>query len=117
MAVVAPAVPPPEAKKPMAGFVLSLIAGILILINGLAVSAIGALFFTVAPGLGALLMAIGVLFGILVIVGAVLMYKGSTTAGGVLVILFGILSIVIGGGFIIGLILAIIGGALGIAGK
>jgi len=50
-------------------------------------------------------------------VGAVLMYKGSATAGGVLVLIFGILSIVIGGGFILGFILAIVGGALGLAGK
>jgi hypothetical protein len=37
--------------------------------------------------------------------------------GGILVLIFSILSIIIGGGFIIGLILGIIGGALGLAKK
>ena len=101
----------------MAGFVVSLIAGILILINGLLVSALGAFLFGIMPFLGTIVMTIAPVFGILVIVGAVLMYKGSTTAGGVLVILFGLLSIVIGGGFIIGIVLAIVGGALALAGK
>ena len=101
----------------MAGFVVSLIAGILILINGLLFSTLGAFLFGIMPFLGATVMAIAPIFGILVIVGAVLMYKDSTTAGGVLVIIFGLLSIVIGGGFIIGTILAIVGGVLGLAGK
>jgi len=117
VAVVGPIAPPPEEERPMAGFVVSLIAGILILINGLLVSALGAFLFGIMPFLGTIVMTIAPVFGILVIVGAVLMYKGSTTAGGVLVILFGLLSIVIGGGFIIGTILAIVGGALGLAGK
>jgi len=45
------------------------------------------------------------------------MYAGKTTPGGILVLLFGILSLFLGGGFFIGFILAIIGGALGLAGK
>ena len=42
---------------------------------------------------------------------------GKEVIGGILVIIFSILSIVIGGGFIIGLILGIIGGILGLAKK
>ena len=138
MAVVRPTTSPPEEKRPTAGFVISLIAGILILINGLSVSVLGFLGISISvlgvlsvsvlrvlgilrvlavPLLGAIVMPLAPVFGILVIVGAVLMYRGPTTAGGVLVILFGLLSIVIGGGFIIGTILAIVGGALGLAGR
>ena len=118
MAVVAPAAAPREEERPIAGFVISLIAGIIILINGLLISTISAfVFWTLGMGLSTILIALGLLFGILVIVGAVLMYRGARVAGGVLVILFGLFSIVIGGGFIIGLILAIVGGALGLAGK
>jgi hypothetical protein len=42
---------------------------------------------------------------------------GKETIGGILVIILSILSIVIGGGFFIGLILGIIGGILGLAKK
>ena len=125
MAVVAPIAPPPVEERPTAGFVISLIAGILILINGLSVSTLGAfgitLFgimpFGITLALGTIVMALAPVFGILVIVGALLMHRGSTEAGGVLVIVFGLLSIVIGGGFIIGIVLAIVGGALALAGK
>ena len=117
VAVVAPIAPPPVEERLTAGFVISLIAGTLILINGLLVSTLGAFFFGIMPFLGAIVMALAPVFGILVIVGALLMHRGSTEAGGVLVIVFGLLSIVIGGGFIIGTILAIVGGALGLAGR
>ena len=64
------------------------------------------------------LAAVGTIFAILVIVGAILIYvPGKETIGGILVIIFSILSIVIGGSFLIGLILGIIGGALGLAKK
>jgi len=62
--------------------------------------------------------AIGLLFAIIVIVGAILIYRpGKEILGGILVLVFSILSIIIGGGFFIGLILGIVGGALGIAKK
>jgi len=64
------------------------------------------------------LAAVGTIFAILVIIGAILIYMpGKEVIGGILVLIFSILSIVIGGGFLIGLILGIIGGALGLAKK
>lgn len=123
---------PAQVKKATAGFIISLIAGILILINGLAWFALRSFvssFMPIGvPGVGdvaaaaeatlALLGAIGVIFGIIVLVGAILIYMpGKEVVGGILVLIFSILSIVSFGGFIIGLILGIIGGALGIAKK
>jgi len=119
-----------RVKRATAGFVLSLIGGIFILINGLLI----ALFATVAViplrmvGMHAIsrlialhvfmLIVVGLICGVLVVIGAVLIYvPGKEVLGGILVLIFSILSIVIGGGFLIGMILGIIGGALGIAKK
>ena len=115
-------------RRATAGFIISLIASILILINAVLVSAfIGMMKSTFAwapslPVLPNILLSIystaGILFGILVLVGSVLIYMpGKEVAGGILVIIFSLFSIIIGGGFLIGLILGIIGGALGIAKK
>ena len=64
-------------------------------------------------------MAVGIIFGILVLLGAIMVHRNPTkkTGWGVIILVFSILSIVIGGGFIIGLILGIIGGALALAWK
>lgn len=84
------------------------------------VAAIGSLL-TLIPGLEALgwtIAVIAVIFGILVILGAFWMKKqGKETTGGILTLIFSILSFLTGGGFIIGAILGIVGGALGIAKK
>jgi len=61
---------------------------------------------------------ISLIFGIIVLIGAFLIYMpGKEVIGGILVLIFSILSIFVGGGFLIGLILGIIGGALGLAKK
>ena len=55
----------------------------------------------------------GIVCAILIIVGGLLAYyKGMRVAGGIIIIIFSILSIFSLGGFIIGMILGIIGGAL-----
>jgi hypothetical protein len=63
--------------------------------------------------------AIAVVFGILIIVGAVLLYQlGKTTAGGLVVLVFSLLSILTFGVVgLAGLILGIIGAALALAKK
>ena len=111
-----------EVKKATAGFIISLIAGVLILINALVFVALASFFedlgLEFATGIMAGFGAIGLIFAVLVIIGAILIYMpGKEVIGGILVLIFSILSIFIGGGFIIGLILGIIGGALGIAKK
>lgn len=112
-------------KKATAGFIVSLIAGVLILLNGLMFLALaefiedlGAFFPDFISDIFTGMAAVGVIFALLVIIGAILIYMpGKEVIGGILVIIFSILSIVIGGGFLIGLILGIIGGALGLAKK
>lgn len=106
-------------EKPTAAFVLSLIAAIFILLNGIFIAVIGAMFFAFFPGVAILIAAIGLIFGIIVLVGAILLWTNPNThvAGGILVLLFSIFSLVIGGGFIIGFILGLVGGILGIVWK
>lgn len=104
------------SEKPTAAFVVSLIAGIFILLNGIVIAAIGAVLAVFMPGAGIVLAAVGLIFGIIVIIGAALMWMNPSmhVGAGVIVLLFSLFSIVIGGGFIIGLILGIVGGILGI---
>jgi hypothetical protein len=78
----------------------------------------GGVFAGLLGAMGAFYAVIGAVFGIIVIVGAILIYKpGREVFGGVLVLIFSLLSILAGGGFTIGLILGIIGGILGILKK
>lgn len=117
-----------SSEKPTAAFALSLIAGILIFINGAVLGAVGSFIAPFIPGasetalitgiLGSL-TAIGVILGIIMILAAVLLYRNPAqkTMWGVIILVLSIISIFIGGGFIIGLILGIIGGALALAWK
>lgn len=112
--------------RPAAGFVLSLIAGVFLILNAsiLSMFHVLALFlssmgysFHLFPWFFLLFMAYGTLCGIMVFVGSYLIYKGRNVLGGILVIVFSILSLPIGGGFIMGFLLGVIGGALAIAGR
>lgn len=116
-------------KGPIAGFALSLIAGMLIILNAslLSLLHIFALFFFgighpflgkffVFPWFPLLMTVYGAICGIVVLLGSYFIYKGKNILGGVLVILFSILSLPVGGGFIIGFLLGVIGGALASAG-
>ncbi|MBI2172752.1 MAG: hypothetical protein HYT73_00890 [Candidatus Aenigmarchaeota archaeon] len=103
-----------------ASFILSLIAGILVLINGLLFAAMSAVFAFVPllAAVGVAMTIVGLIFGILILVGAWLMQKPKNlTVGSILVLVFSLISLSIGGGFIIGTILGVIGGALGLAKK
>lgn len=115
-------------EKPTAGFVLGLIGGIFILLNALLLIAAAAIVSGLSgiPGMPAgasdivtIYAAIGLIFALLVLVGSALMYMrpAQHVAWGVVVLLFSLFSIIIGGGFIIGLILGLVGGILGIVFK
>jgi hypothetical protein len=120
-----------EVKRATAGFVLSLIAGILIFFNAVFVlfaAAIMGGMVSIMPGfkgfaqeLSAIVTSMGLMglvSSIVVIAGSILIYTPEKeTIGGVLVLIFSILSIVIGGGFMFGFILGIVGGVLGIMKK
>lgn len=115
-------------EKPTAGFVLGLIGGILILLEGLflvvaasATSALGGLY-GVPFDFGGLLLAlaaIGLIFALVVLLSSVMLYMrpASHVLWGVILLLFSIFSFVIGGGFFLGAILGLIGGILGIVFK
>jgi hypothetical protein len=114
------------AEKPTAAFVLSLLGAIFIIIGGLIYAVIfsfvgGVLDFFGFGGLGAMAMIIGVLgivWGILVLVGAIMMNsddKGKVRTGAVLVLIFSILSwFGAAGGLFIGFLLGLIGSILGL---
>jgi hypothetical protein len=109
------------------GFIFSLVGAILILLRGVVWITAGDLIAFVGSDLvrrrflAAIALnvvgAVAVAFAILIIVGAYLMYSGMATAGGTIVVFFAVLSILVGSGWFIGLILALIGGILGLLRK
>ena len=119
------------AEKPTAAFVLSLIGGIFILLGGIygaIIGIIGGAAMSVIPGfewLSGLIIMLGILgliFGIIVILGAVMINsgeRGKVRTGSILVLIFSILSLFVGGtgGFVIGFILSLVGSILGLTWK
>lgn len=103
-------------------FTLSLIAGILILINTTLLGVAATWFPEIIPTLPGSsgndttmlyqLTAMGLIFGALVMLGAIMLNYNPELAKvwGLLVIVFSIASVITGGGFVIGFILGIIGG-------
>ena len=115
------------SKRATLGFAFSLAGAILILLRGLVRITIGdvlafagsdVLRHRFLAGLALnILGGIAVAFAVVILVGAYFMYQGMTTIGGVLVIIFALLSIFVGSGWLIGLILGVIGGILGLLKK
>ena len=115
-------------QRPIIGFILSLVGAVLILLRGIVRIVVGhdilnfagsdvikhrlfaGIAFTILGG-------VAVIFAIIIIVGAYLMYTGMTAVGGTIVIIFAVLSIFVGSGWLIGLVLALIGGILGLLKK
>jgi hypothetical protein len=106
----------------MLGFVLSLIGGILILSRGVVRIVAGDVITFVGSdevrhrflaGLALnILGGVAVVFGILIIIGAYLIYSRMETVGGAIVIIFSVLSIFVGSGWLIGLILGLLGAVI-----
>ncbi len=117
-----------KVEKPTTAYALSLIAGILILVNGALIAGVPGLLAAI-PGTSTIpefvfgiIWAVSIMilvFGVIVLLSAVMLYRNpkSKTTWGVLILLFSILSILGGGGFLVGTILGIIGGALALAWK
>ncbi len=97
--------------------VLSAIGGVLIVINSLFWIYLGSIWGDTAPGAIYSAVTASVIFGLVVIYGA---YKlrnrpSQKITWGVLIMLFSVFGLVMtGGGFVIGFILGIVGGALAI---
>lgn len=103
-------------------YILSLIAGILVLINGLVAIALPGTL-SMIPELGAIFSTIitvigvwGIICGIILIYGGYMINKGKKN-GGIIVLIFSIIALFTASGFLIGAILGIIGGILGIKAK
>jgi hypothetical protein len=124
-------------EKPTVAFVLSLIAGVLILVGGGARAVLGlvirsfgsritgghrimgAMMGMMGSGLG-LIGIVGIVFGLIVIVSAIMLNirPEQHMTWGALIAVFSILSLFGGaGGFFVGLILGLIGGILAITWK
>jgi hypothetical protein len=121
--VVAPVVPPARA---LWGFILSIVAGILVIINAAALTSawlylmLASIFpwiGTIAPFPPWMLIGIGVILGIIMIIGSLLMIMGYGTIGSIVVFVPAIISLIMGGGFVAGFILGVIGGIMAMLGK
>jgi hypothetical protein len=114
-------------KKASLGFVLSIVGGILILLRGIVRIAVGDVITFVGSDevrhrflAGLALNVIGgvaVVFGIIIIIGAYLIYNRMEASGGAVVLIFSLLSIFVGSGWLIGLIFGVIGGILALLKK
>jgi hypothetical protein len=117
------------SEKPTKAFTLSLIAGILIISNSVLLGVVAKWFIEIMPTLPGssgndstfliYLASVGLIFGMLVLIGALMLHTKplNKKAWGVLIILFSLPSVIIGGGFIVGFILGIIGGKLALSKK
>jgi len=112
------------AARASIGFVMTIIGGFLIVLGSLGLSYISGYiwgtpvppWFTGMPIWAA--VAVGVVFGLFVIMSSVLIYQpGFESIGGILAIVFSILSIVVLGGFLFGTILGLLGGLMAILKK
>jgi len=127
--------PPPVGVPPVAvfpparstwGFTISLIGGILIIINAAALlsASFYALWAAIFPWITYfgpfppwVLVAIGLILGIIATIGSILMILGYGTIGAVVVFPAAVISLILGGGFIAGFVLGVVGGILGMLGR
>ena len=129
--VMAPYPPPPFAPpappRALWGFILSMIAGILIILNAAAL--LSNSFYTLWVGVffwipvidpsatHSLIFIIGAIIGLILVIGSVLMLLGYGTIGSIVVFPLAVLSLIIGGGFVAGFVLGVLGGILGMLGR
>lgn len=111
-------------EKLTAAFILSLVGSILVLLNAIVIAVLGgilgAAFMPFLPVAGAVFFGFaifGLIIAILMLIGSILIMTGKPKAGGILVLIFSIISLFIGGGFFIGFILGLIGGILALVCK
>ena len=118
-----------SSEKSAKAFTLSLIAGILIICNAVLLGVVAKWFIGIMPTLPGStgndptflteLATVGLIFGVLVLIGAFLLHikPRYKKAWGIMIIVFSIPSVIMGGGFIIGFILGIIAGKIALSGK
>lgn len=122
-----PAFMGPAPARALWGFILSILGGILVIVNAAALLSdtfwdlwIEIFFWLPTIDTSAnhgLAFAIGVVIGLIIVVGSIMMILGYGTIGSIVVFPLAVLSLVIGGGFVAGFVLGIIGGILGMIGR
>ena len=122
-----PAFVAPSAPRALWGFILSMIAGILVILNAAALLSnsfyqmwVGIFFWipVIDPsGAHGLIFAIGAIIGLILVIGSILMLLGYGTIGSIVVFPLAVLSLIIGGGFVAGFVLGVLGGILGMLGR
>jgi hypothetical protein len=118
---------PPAPPRAMWGFILSMIAGILIILNAAALLSnsfyslwVGVFFWIPvidASATHSLIFIIGAILGLILVIGSILMLLGYGTIGSVVVFPLAVLSLIVGGGFVAGFVLGVLGGILGMLGR
>jgi hypothetical protein len=115
--------------KQSKAFALSLIAGVLILINAAGLAVVARWFIDIMPVLPGSsgndpmlfysLSVVGLILGLLVLFGTIMLRNKPTNnkAWGMLIIVFSVPSVIMGGGFIVGFMLGIVGGVKAIKDK
>ena len=118
-----------KREKPSKAFSFCVIAAILILTNAVLLGAVARWFIGIMPTLPGSsgndpmvlygLSAVGSVFGVLVLLGALMLQRAPFNGRlwGIMIVVFSIPSVIMGGGFIVGFILGIIGGKLVISEK
>ena len=111
-----------QSERPTIAFIFSLTAGILIITNAVLLGVVAKWFIGIMPTLPGSsgndptlllgLATVGLIFGVLVLVGALMLRSNPVNKKiwGIVIVVFSIPSVIMGGGFIIGFILGIIGG-------
>jgi hypothetical protein len=122
-----PAFVQPAAPRALWGFILAMIAGILVILNAAALLSgafyslwIGVFFWlpVIDPSpMHGLVFAIGAIIGLILVIGSILMLLGYGTIGSIVVFPLAVLSLIIGGGFVAGFVLGVLGGILGMLGR
>jgi hypothetical protein len=114
--------PVSNSRRANLGFAFSLVGAFLIFLRGLVrmirgdvITFIGSDEFKrrfLAGIAFNVLGGIAIIFAIIIIIGSILIFNHMEVAGGTVVIIFSLLSILVGSGWLIGLILGVIGGIL-----
>jgi hypothetical protein len=117
------------SETPTKAFKLALTSGILILINAVLLGVVAKWFIGIMPTLPGSsgndpmlligLATVGLIVGVIVLLGALMLQKrpANKKTWGIMIVVFSIPSVIMGGGFIIGFILGIIGGVIAISKK
>jgi len=103
-------------RKVGVGFFLSLLSGILVLLNGalLLVPTFYAIWSSVfwwLPSIGPIYgFALGLVIGLVLVFGSIIMLMGNGAIADLLIFPFAVFSLIIGGGLVAGMVLGIVGG-------